>query len=199
MHLPESVEYPQVNMPPLSPLTRVGIDDVNQNIANIDNSDPFAQVKQTLDGQASARQLRGQGEPDVCDTTLPGNSIVDQTHPALVVALSPTGHNQGLEQSSNPVVSLIQTTYQNILQANPARRRLLVQNTGTSNLYLIFGKASNFTAPFTTQFSIYHVKIAAGDTYIDELWRGRVDIVSDASNGVAAYSEYWRSSIPPAQ
>jgi len=181
-------------MPLADPVTRVGIDSINSSIADIDNSDPFAQIQLTLDGQANARKLRPQGSPDICDAMLPGNLVADSNHPALVVALSPNGHEEGLEQSSNPVVSQFQTTYVNVLQANPGRRRLIVQNTGTTGIYLIFGKASNFTSGLAQQFTIYHVKIASGSTYVDELWRGRVDLVSDAANGLAAVSEYWRST-----
>lgn len=181
-------------MPLANPVTRVGIDDVNQNIADIDNSDPFAQIKSTLDGIATSRAQRQAGGPDVCDAVIPGNVIADSNHPALVVDLSPNGHNQGLEQVSNPIVAQFQTTYVTVLQANPARRRLVVQNTGTTGIYLIFGQASKFTSGVAQQFTIYHIKIASGATYVDELWRGRVDLVSDAANGVAAVSEYWRST-----
>jgi hypothetical protein len=175
-------------MPPTSQVTQNGIDSVNSAIADVDNDNPFQAVADLLKGKASARDQRDTGV-DICETTLPGNSQPSQANPSIVVAIGPNSYDAGSNAASNPLQVPVGTSYVILTQANPKRQRFIVQNVGTTNLFIIFGNAASFSATNNN----YHIKIAAGQTYTDEMWVGRVDIVSDLAGGVVSFVENWRS------
>lgn len=170
-------------------VTRQGIDAVNKATSEIDNIDPFSQVRGILDGQATSRNQR-KGSVDICDTTLPANSNVSGANPSVVVSIGPNSYDAGSNAASNPLIQTVNLAYQLLIQANPARQRILLQNNATTNLFIILGNAASFGAKDST---LYHIKIPAGQTYIDEQWVGRIDIVSDAVNGVVSCVETWRN------
>lgn len=76
------------------------------------------------------------------------------------------------------------------LLAAASRRRLFVQNVGTTIIYLGLGG----TAPTT---SVYYVALAPGSvtddgkggTYIDELWVGQLQAISSAAGGAVVVTE----------
>ena len=171
-------------------VTRKGIDAVNKATGDIDRDNPFSQVIGILEGNASSRQQRKPNQIDICDTTLPGNSLISQNNPSVSVSISPNSYDAGSNAASNPLIALVQLAYQTLLQANPKRQRIIIQNVGSTNLFIIFGIASSFNAKDAT---LYHVKIPSGQSYIDEQWVGRIDIVSDAGNGVVSAVETWRN------
>ena len=154
-----------------------------------DQGDPFAGVRQVLDGKATARQIRETGAIDICDAVLPANQLADSSKPSLLVSLSPNSSDSGANGASNPLIADVELIYQTILQANPKRQRFVVQNNGGTGLYIILGAAASFGA---SSSALYHVKIATGDIYIDEMWVGRVDIVSDAPAGKVSAFELFR-------
>jgi hypothetical protein len=173
-----------------NPITRDGIDQVNQAVADVDNAHPFAEVQKVLDGIATAREQRGTSPLDICDAILPANQFADNSKPSLLVSISPNSFDEGASGISNPLIAAVQTGYQLALQANPKRQRLFVQNGGGTGLYIIFGSAATFGAVDST---LYHAKIAVGETFIDEMWVGRIDIVSDAPGGKVSIWEMWRT------
>jgi hypothetical protein len=178
-------------MPPTTNKTRTGIDIVNSAIAELDNENPFQEVSDLLKGRASARDQRD-ATADICETVLPGNSQPSQSNPSLVVAVGPNSYNAGANSASNPLQVPVGITYATLTQANLKRQRVIIQNVGTTNLFIIFGNSSSFGATNNN----YHVKIASGQTYTDEMWVGRIDIVSDLAGGVVSFVENWRSQNP---
>lgn len=188
-------------MPPTNSTTQAGIDKVNAALSQDNRNDPFAQVKNILDGEATVRAQRKGTNNDICDSYLPGNTVADSNHPALVVALSPNSSDGGLEEASAPVVNsaVNSVAYINLFQPNPSRRRMTIQNNGSTGIYIVFGRAQTFLQTPTQQaspFTVYHIKLTPNAIYIDDAWRGRVDIVSDGAGGVVSATEFWRAQNP---
>jgi hypothetical protein len=104
--------------------------------------------------------------------------------------VSGTVGQAGSSTATTPVQTPVGTGVAQLLAPNSSRRRLLVQNTGTTVLYLSLGP----TAPTTTA---YHVALAAcssaddgsGGTYVDEMWGGVVRATSSASGGTCVVTE----------
>ena len=75
-------------------------------------------------------------------------------------------------------------TDQTLLVANPARKRMIINNTGTGNLYIKFG-----TVASTTSFTY---KITPGSLYQSNLpseFVGQIDGIWDTANGLAVITE----------
>jgi len=78
-----------------------------------------------------------------------------------------------------------------ILQANPKRKGLLIQNTGTTVIKLTFGA----TLPTSTA---YHVALRAstgaddgsGGVYLDDSWVGVVNALSSGAFGTLVVTEF---------
>lgn len=77
-----------------------------------------------------------------------------------------------------------------IIAANEARRGLIIQNTGTTIIYITLGS----TAPTTTA---YHVALRAcsvandgnGGIYNDDAWTGAVQAIGSAGGGSVVITE----------
>jgi len=77
-----------------------------------------------------------------------------------------------------------------ILAANPKRKGLIIQNTGTTVIKLTFGA----TLPTTTA---YHIALSActgaddgtGGTYVDDSWVGVVNALSSGAGGTLVITE----------
>jgi len=91
---------------------------------------------------------------------------------------------------SAPAQTAQSTTAAIILAANSTRKRLIVQNTGTTIIKLSLG-GTNPTA------TAYHVALQAcaaaddgtGGSYIDESWTGVVRAISSAAGGTLVVTE----------
>jgi hypothetical protein len=78
----------------------------------------------------------------------------------------------------------IGTTSIQLLAANASRKRLILQNAGTTKIWVLFGSG-------TASSTNYHLALAAGGTsndgsstpYIDQLWTGAVQAISSAAGG----------------
>ena len=89
-----------------------------------------------------------------------------------------------------PAQTAVGITAGQVLAANAARRSMVLQNTGTTVIKLVFGT----TAP--TQ-SVYHLAlkggVAADDglgaTYLDDQWTGAVQAISGAAGGTLVMTE----------
>jgi hypothetical protein len=181
-------------MPVTDPVTQVGIDQVNDAGRAASQIDPFANISGILEGKNTARVQRPR-TADLCDAVLPGGAIPSTSDPALNVTISPNSFTEGSNQVSQPFVTtpplfVNVSSFIAALQANPSRQRFMIQNlSGTANLFLIFGKASQFGGNITTAF---HFKLVPGQTLVDDLWNGRIDLVADASGGTISVSEFTR-------
>lgn len=113
-----------------------------------------------------------------------GNSLTDVTFDAIV-AVAPKAST-----STTPAQTTVGTTEGQILAANTGRKRLMVQNTGTTVIKL------NLGAVAVTQ-TAYHVALLAGTaaddgtgaSYIDEVWTGAVRAISSAVGGTVVITE----------
>jgi hypothetical protein len=157
------------------------IDAINRASATAENA--FSDVKSVLEGNSSARQQREVEAGDVCDTVMSGNTLPSIDKDSLVVTLSPLSWGQGNNQATNPINTVLgdfaSTGYILGAQYNPQRTRLMIVNTGSGSLFVIFGKAAQYGANVTT---LFHLVIPEGEVYIDDSWQGRVDIASDTGS-----------------
>ena len=113
-----------------------------------------------------------------------GNSLTDDTFDAIN-AVAPKS-----SIITTPAQTAVGTAEGQILASNSSRKRLMVQNTGTTVVKLAFGNAPTQTA--------YHVALLAGTaaddgtggSYLDEVWTGTVRAISSAAGGTCVVSEY---------
>jgi len=182
-----------VNSAPRGRSDTQAIDAVNR-AAPLNAGNAFDNIESILEGNTTARPARYTELSDLCAAIVPPNTVPDASHASLAVSLTPNDWNDGSNQASPPQVLTIAAyasiaNWQTVAQLNIGRTRLLIQNTGTGNLYLVFGKASQYNANITTS---YHLKITPGQTYFDDSWQGRVDMVSD-SGTTASVAEFSRA------
>lgn len=86
--------------------------------------------------------------------------------------------------ASAPAQTVVTAVDAQILAANAARKEMMVQNTGTSIVYLTLGAVSTATA--------YHVALPAcaaandgtGGVYISDWWRGTVHAIASGAGDV---------------
>lgn len=91
---------------------------------------------------------------------------------------------------SVPAQTAIGAVAAQIVGTNPARRGLIVQNTGTTTVYLALGGGS----PTAT---VYHVALKAcangddgsGGIYLDDAWQGAVQAIGSAPGGTLVLTE----------
>lgn len=110
----------------------------------------------------------------------------------LVRALIEGGPAQG---SSTQAQTVVTDTGAVILAANPKRKGLVIQNTGTTIVKLVLGT----TTP--TQ-SVYHVALkgcavaddGSGAAYFDDSWIGPVWAISSAPGGTLVVTEFSANS-----
>ena len=164
------------------------IDRVNEAGFSSD-ADPFSDVQKILEGRATARDIRGvSGDP--CKAVLPPHAVPDGSEYTIPVSVSPSSYGMSTNAASLPQVQPIGTAYETVAQFNPGRMRILIQNVGTTTLYVIFGNASQVGGDTVTK---YHAQILPNATFIDDMWQGRVDIASGAVGGKASIVEFSRT------
>lgn len=84
----------------------------------------------------------------------------------------------------------IGTTAAQLLAINPNRRGLMIQNTGTTILKLLYGSG-------TPTQSIYHLALAAGTAaddgkggvWVEDAWVGAMQIISSGAGGTCVVTE----------
>jgi hypothetical protein len=94
------------------------------------------------------------------------------------------------ETISTPAQTSVSNVAGQLLATNRARRGLVIQNTGTTILYLVLGSA-------TPTSSAYHVALGAcasandgkGGVYNDDAWIGAVQAISSAPGGTCCLTE----------
>jgi hypothetical protein len=94
--------------------------------------------------------------------------------------------------ATSPLQSTIGGTQGQAAAANPKRKRIIIQNTGTTVLYVGYG---DNTLTLTT--SNYHVALKAcgvandgtSPPLVDEMWAGAVQILSSAGGGTYVLTE----------
>lgn len=134
--------------------------------------DPFP----TLGTAAGAEDTNGNMAPLLLDAG--GNLKVDVAAGSLTVA--PV--TSVVASAAGP--TSVGTSSSQALAANAVRKRLTIQNTGTTNLYILFGAG-------TASSSNYHMILRQGGTtndgssppYIDTMWLGAVQWASSTAGG----------------
>jgi hypothetical protein len=92
---------------------------------------------------------------------------------------------------SAPGPTTIGTSSAQLLAANSNRKRMILQNVGTTRLYILFGAG-------TASAANYHIALPAGGNtndgssppFVDTLWTGAVQAISSASGGSVQASEF---------
>lgn len=120
-----------------------------------------------------------------------GYQRVSPGDPGTVVLIHP--NSDSCETCSAPLISGVPifsaaTGFQVAIGPNPLRREVTIRNVGTTNLFLIFGVAAILTiADITTH---YHMNLAPGEAWSSDLWRGEIDVSSDANGGLVSAFEF---------
>lgn len=91
---------------------------------------------------------------------------------------------------STPAQTSVGATAGQLLAINRKRKGLIIQNTGTTVIYLVLG-------PDTPTGTAYHVALKAcsaandgtGGTYTDDQWVGAVQAISSAPGGTCVITE----------
>lgn len=94
------------------------------------------------------------------------------------------------ETVSTPAQTAVSNVAGTLLATTRARRGLVIQNTGTTVIYLVLGSA-------TPTSTAYHIALAAcssandgrGGTYNDDAWIGAVQAISSAPGGTVCITE----------
>lgn len=92
--------------------------------------------------------------------------------------------------TSTPAQTSVGAVAGQVLAANANRRGLMVQNTGTTIIYLVLGAGTPTT-------SVYHVALKGGTAaddgtgaiYLDDVWTGAVQAIGSAGGGTLVLTE----------
>lgn len=95
-----------------------------------------------------------------------------------------------IPRSSTPAQTSVGAVAGQVLAANVDRRGLVIQNTGTTVIYLVLGSGTPTT-------SVYHVALkpcasaddGLGGAYIDDGWTGAVQAIGSAGGGAIVITE----------
>lgn len=93
-------------------------------------------------------------------------------------------------RASTPAQTSVGAGAGQILAANDGRRGLIIQNTGTTIIYLVLGSA-------TPTATVYHVALRAcsvandgnGGIYNDDAWTGAVQAIGSVGGGTVVITE----------
>jgi len=168
------------------PAAQAGIDAVNASAAR-DATNAFDDIEGLLEGKSTARPARGVSLDDLCAAIVPPNQIPSQAQTSIAVSVSPNSWDDGSNLASVPgiiaVPAFVSTVpFVNVAQYNTQRTRLVIQNLGSGNLFVIFGKAAQYGGNITTN---YHLQVASGQVYFDDQWQGRIDVASDSGCSIS--------------
>lgn len=92
---------------------------------------------------------------------------------------------------TSPGPTTIGTSSAQLLAANSSRKRMVLQNVGTTKLYILFGAG-------TASSSNYHIALPAGGNtndgsspvYSDTLWTGAIQAISSGAGGSVQAMEF---------
>lgn len=135
------------------------------------------------------------GTPMLAEDPTSGNLLVPQLSPGtrqLSVAGTFTSSppaSSTVSAPSQPVIGAV--TSVQLLAANAARKRMRLQNIGTTVMYILFGAGSATAANC-------HIVLPAGGTsedgsssiITDDMWQGRVAALSSAAGGIVSVAEF---------
>ena len=96
----------------------------------------------------------------------------------------------GSTTSSSQSQTVVGTTASQLIASNSSRRQVMVQNTGTTTVYLALGGSN----PTTT---VYHLALKActnandgtGGVFITTMWNGAIQAISSAASGTVVVTE----------
>lgn len=130
------------------------------------------------------------------------NSVIGAVTPgglAAALQLDPSGNlkvntqAQGGESQTvtAPDIVTVGAAAVQLLAANVLRMRLVLQNVGTTVIYILFGNG-------TPSASNYHIALRAGGTsadgssppWVDTMWVGAVQAVASANGGACSVAEF---------
>ena len=129
---------------------------------------------------AGALGTNGDMEPFSLDAS--GNLLVAGT-------LTVTPEESSTVSAAGPTT--LGTTSAQLLAANALRKKLILQNVGTTKIWILFGAG-------TASAVNYHIALPAGGTandgscpvYIDEMWQGAIQAISSAAGGSVQAMEF---------
>lgn len=148
----------------------------------VDNANLDVALSTRLSESTFTTRINTQGQKTMAGST-PVVIASDQT-------TIPVSENKTSSTSSTPAQTSVGTTSAQILAANASRKRVMIQNTGTTVIKLNLGTA-------TVTQTAYHVALQScssadagdGGSYIDEMWTGAIQAISSAAGGTVVITE----------
>lgn len=133
------------------------------------------------------------GTPLMAYDPTSGELVIAQVSPGtrqLAVAASVTVTPTTSTAASVPAQTVVGTTAAQVLAANASRKRVMLQNVGTTRIYIAYGS----TNPTTSAF---HVALPAGGSagdgssqmISDDMWQGAIRAISSAAGGLLVVTE----------
>jgi hypothetical protein len=133
------------------------------------------------------------GTPLMAEDPTTGELLVAQMSPGtrqLLVAASVSVAAVTSNTASTPAQTTVGTTAAQVLAANSGRKRLMLQNVGTTTIFITYGS----TNPTTSAF---HFALPAGGStgdgssriQEDTMWTGAVRGISSAAGGLLSITE----------
>ena len=121
-------------------------------------------------------------EPGALPAIKPGHTPPTPGDKHLVVSISPNSRTAGAATSNLPEVLTIGTTFVTALAANDNRQSFILQNNGATNLFLVFMRST----PAQNATTNYHIKLIPGQAATSDMWKGQIDVISNATGGILA-------------
>lgn len=151
------------------------------------------QVDQILSGAKTGQPNRADDPNLDCPQVCPGNQAPTPGMKSLVVTISPNSPTSQSTTVNDPVgqVGPISNTNPTpVLQANPSRLEVNIQNTSTDVIYLILTQNKG-------SLTNYHIALAAcgtagdgtGGNWTSDLWKGPIFALSSTGAGKLAVTE----------
>jgi hypothetical protein len=113
----------------------------------------------------------------------PASTAALSSDPALVVTTN------GSTTSNIPVNQTVGTVSVVVLAANPARRELIIVNTGVTVIYLGLGQTPTVNAFHIPLNAGSSVNDGTGGNFVSDTWKGSVSAIGPVSNGSIVVTE----------
>jgi hypothetical protein len=115
-----------------------------------------------------------------------GNLLVALAASSVTVQTQPVTSNTVTQNG----VTVIGTASSQALASNSNRKRLIIQNVGTTNLYILYGTGTAGPSNFTRILPAGGTPLDGSSVpIIDDMWQGPVQWASSASGGEGTANE----------
>ena len=113
-------------------------------------------------------------------------NLVDTSHPLPVTVVNSASSST----ATSPAQTTVGTTNAQLFASNSSRKKLIIQNTGTTKIKVSLGSTASTQSAYTICLGPCSASDEGdGGSYVDTTWTGAVQVISSAASGTLVGTE----------